>query len=134
MKRSLTAVSLALLLAPAATAGADDGFLAVGLGRISVVHARQSIATVAVGDPEIADVAIEGDRSVMVFGKKSGQTDLVLMNDAHQPIVSSHILVGPGGGGTDMIIVRRSGKEGISTEPWYCAPGCQPFTSGATQK
>src|SRR5437763_6037541 len=128
-KRLIAVAAAALLLTPAITAGAEDGFLVVGLGRISVVHAKQSIATVAVGDPEIADVAIEGDRSVMVFGKKSGQTDLVLMNEAHQAIVSSHILVGAMSG-TDVIIIRRPGKDGMTAEPWYCAPNCQPFPTG----
>jgi Flp pilus assembly secretin CpaC len=133
MKGIYAAAVIALSFVPAILADADDGVLVVGLGRISVVHAKQSIATVAVGDPEIADVAIEGDRSVMVFGKKSGQTDLVLMNDAHQPIVSSHILVGAMGG-SDVIIIRRPGKNGIDAEPWYCAPGCQPFGGEAGKK
>ena len=133
-KHILAIATLAVLLASAFAAGAEDGFLVVGVGRISLVHAKQSIATVAVGNPEIADVAIEGDRSVMVFGKKSGETDLVLMNDAHRPIVSSHILVSPGGSGADMIIIRRPGKDGIVAEPWFCASDCQPFNAGNGQK
>jgi Flp pilus assembly secretin CpaC len=133
MKRTFAAIGLGLLLAPLTAASADDGFLVVGLGRISVVHSKQAIATVAVGDPAIADVAIEGEGSVLVFGKKQGQTDLVLMNGAHQAIVSSHILVGPAGG-SDGIIVRRPGKDGITAESWYCAPECQPFDGGSEKK
>ena len=66
---------------------------------------------------------MEGDRSVMVFGKKPGETDLVLMGADQRPVLRAHILVGTMAS-SDVIIVRRPGTAGMTDEPWFCAPGC----------
>lgn len=97
--------------------------IAVGIGQVSVVRAQGSIGTVAVGNPQIADVAIEGGNTVIVFGKKPGATDLVLMSNGHREILRSRIVVSTGAG-PDTIVVRRSGERGITEEAWYCAPNC----------
>ena len=127
----LTAV-LATLAAATTRARSDDA-LALGIGRVSVVHSKESIATVAVGDPTIADVAMEGESSVMVFGKRAGETDLVLMNAAHRPITTTHIMVGTGLS-PDVIVVRRPTNGGMTDEAWFCAPACVKVTSGAPGK
>lgn len=97
--------------------------ISLGLGRVTLVHTSQSIGTVAVGDPAIADVALEGNRAVMVFGKKAGETELVLMSHSHKPILKSRIIVNTAGG-ADTIVVRRPGSSGMDEEAWFCATSC----------
>lgn len=124
MNQRFFLIASALLFASAiASMARGDDFITIGIGRLTVVRATQSIATVAVGDPGVADVAIEGDRSVMVFGKRPGQTDLVLMGHNNQPIMRSRILVGTMGG-DDTVVVRRPKSDGMDEEAWFCAPNC----------
>lgn len=125
MNQRLFLIVSALLFASAIASSLAKGedFIAIGLGRLTVVRATESIATVAVGDPSVADVAIEGDRAVMVFGKRAGQTDLVLMNHNHRPILRSRIMVGTMAG-ENTVVVRRPGDDGVNEEAWFCAPAC----------
>lgn len=125
MNPRLFLVASALLFASAlaSTIARGEDFIAIGIGRLTVVRATQAIATVAVGDPAVADVAVEGDRSVMVFGKRPGQTDLVLMGHNNRQIMRSRIVVGTMGG-EDTVVVRRPKSDGMDEEAWFCAPNC----------
>lgn len=119
----LTVSTLLVASAVASAIARSDDFIAIGIGRLTVVRASESIATVAVGDPSVADVSVEGDRAVMVFGKRPGQTDLVLMGHNQRPIMRSRIMVGTMGG-EDTVVVRRPGTHGMDEEAWFCAPAC----------
>lgn len=123
MTTRMTIATLFFLSAFIATWARAEDVLTIGVGRVAVVNTKKSIATVAVGDPTIADVAIEGDQSVMVFGKKPGETDLVLMGADQRPVLRSHVFVGTMSN-SDVIVVRRPGAGGMTDEPWFCAPGC----------
>jgi Flp pilus assembly secretin CpaC len=122
-RNAMTIVSLLCLSALAINIAHAADVLAIAVGQVSVVRAGGSIGTVAVGDPSIADVAIEGDNSVMVFGKKAGQTDLVLMSNGHRLLLRSHIIVSPSAA-DDSIVIRRPGSQGVTEEAWYCTPTC----------
>ena len=126
--RELAAGTALLFLAAFALqiAHAAD-FITIGVGEVSVVHAKGSIGTVAVGNPLIADVALDGDNAVMVFGKKAGQTDLVLMSPGHRQILQTRIVVSATTD-PDTIIVRRPGAQGLSEEAWYCSATCVRVT------
>ncbi|MGE4064152.1 MAG: pilus assembly protein N-terminal domain-containing protein [Rhodospirillaceae bacterium] len=119
----LMASGLLFASAIASSFARGDDFIAIGTGRLTVVRAGESIATVAVGDPSVADVTVEGDRSIMVFGKRPGQTDLVLIGHNQRQILRSRIVVGTMGG-EDTVIVRRPGNSGMEEEAWFCAPNC----------
>ena len=97
--------------------------IAVGVGQVMVVRSPEEIATLVVGDPAIADVVAEGANAVLVFGKKLGRTDLVLMGKDHALLRRSPIVVGPVAGG-DTIVVHRPAGDGISDDAWVCAPFC----------
>jgi Flp pilus assembly secretin CpaC len=131
MNPKLFLIGSALLVAGAiaSTLARGDDFIAIGIGRLTVVRAGESIATVAVGDPSVADVTVEGDRSIMVFGKRAGLTDLVLMGHNQRPIMRSRIVVGTMGG-DETVVVRRPGNDGVAEEAWFCAPSCARMSGG----
>jgi Flp pilus assembly secretin CpaC len=128
----MTASALLLAGAVASSLARGDDFIAIGIGRLTVVRATESIATVAVGDPSVADVSVEGDRAVMVFGKRPGQTDLILMGHNQRPILRSRIMVGTMGG-EDTVVVRRPSPQGMDEEAWFCAPGCARVPGAPTK-
>jgi Flp pilus assembly secretin CpaC len=123
MNTRIIIATLFFLSAFIATWARADAPLAISTGGVTVVHTKEAIATAAVGDPTIADVAMEGESAVMVFGKKPGETDLVLMNGAHRQILAMHVLVGVTAN-QDTIVIRRPGNGGIADESWFCRHGC----------
>ncbi len=118
MKRML-AVAFLLGTAPALA----DTPIAVAVGQVTVVRSTQTISTLAVGDPTIADVVAEGENAVLVFGKKAGRTDLVLMDGQHRLLRKTSVIVGLSDG-DNTIIVRSAGKDGVVNDAWVCLPTC----------
>jgi Flp pilus assembly secretin CpaC len=125
MKVALCSGFLAMTLGIVPVLASDA--IGVGIGQVSVVRSKVAIATLVVGDPAIADVVAEGENAVLVFGKKAGRTDLVLMGKDHSLLRRSPIVVGASAAG-DAIIVRRPGANGIAQDAWVCAPACTKFT------
>lgn len=112
----------------AAAAAADDDIV-VGVGRVWVVQAPEPIVTVVVGDPGIADVVVDGNTSVVLFGKKVGETDLVLLDANQMPILESRVLVGRQAN-SGVVIVRRPADGGVSEESWVCSATCTKVSGG----
>jgi Flp pilus assembly secretin CpaC len=122
MKHLIVLIAAIATLVLGTSAHATEESVSVAVGRVTIVRSPHVIATVAVGDPAIADVVAEGENAVLVFGKKSGRTDLVLMDGSHRLLRKSPIVVGPSG--DDTIIVRRPDERGIGVDSWVCAPTC----------
>ena len=116
-------VSLALLLVANPTYADADVSITVAVGQVTVVRSPQTISTLAVGDPAVADVVAEGENAVLVFGKKPGRTDLVLMDGQHRLLRKTSVIVGLAGG-DNTIIVRHGGKDGVVDDAWVCLPTC----------
>lgn len=121
-------IACAAVLTAALPALAQDVALAVG--QVSIVTTSGAIGSVVVGDPKIADVAVEGTNSVMVFGKALGVTDLVVFNAAHEVLHSSRIEV-LAADVNHSVVVRSPGASGISDVSWKCLDG-RPCTKGSS--
>lgn len=91
-------------------------------GGVQIVNPGARIGTVVVGDPLVADVAVEGESTVLVFGKSVGQTDLVVFGIDRDIVHSSVIQVVPAAG-ADTVTVRRGAERGVVSEDWLCRDG-----------
>lgn len=60
--------------------------LDIPINKSDVIRAQRRFFEVAVGNPEIADVQVLGDRSLYVFGRKFGSTSVTLSDDKGQII------------------------------------------------
>lgn len=74
----LKVLSLLVLLAMALIANAKDETVSIEMGKQLSYRYGKSIKRVAVGDPEIADVTVIGDRQLLITAKKPGATSLLL--------------------------------------------------------
>ena len=83
------------LLATAFYAHAYDETISIELGKQLSYRYGKSIRRVAVGDPEIADVAMIDDRQVLITAKKPGATSLMLWSgtDAGESDFNTELLV-----------------------------------------
>ena len=53
----------------------------IPINKSDVLRSARTFAEVAVGNPEIADVQVLGDRSIYIFGRKFGSTSVTLSGE-----------------------------------------------------
>ena len=115
--RSLAA---AILLRPAAAfAEPSADTIAVNVDQATLVKLPARVATIVVGNPLIADVALQPGGLIVVTGKGYGATNFIAVDRSGEVVVSRVIQVeGP----TDQLITVY---RGVDRESWSCMPVCQ---------
>ena len=108
-----------LLLPAAALAEPSADTIAVNVDQARLVKLPARVATIVVGNPLIADVALQAGGVIVVTGKGYGATNFIAMDRSGEVLVDRLIQVeGP----TDQLItVYRS----IDRESYSCMPICQ---------
>jgi pilus assembly protein CpaC len=82
----------ALLFAPDAMAQRRE--LKVAVSSAEVVQFPRPARTVFIADPAIADIQVAAPTTVIVFGRKPGQTTLVAIGEDDKPLASIQVVVG----------------------------------------
>lgn len=109
----------AALLAVAFPAFAED--MAVVVGKVATISSDAPPGTVVIGNPAIADVAVEG-RTIIVFGKAVGETDLVVFDENREILMAHRVVVGSLFD-SDSVTVIAPGGQGTTAVRWNCAEG-----------
>jgi pilus assembly protein CpaC len=90
MKRLLLSVfSLFLLVAPAYA----EELLELELDKGKLLHLNSPIRSVFIANPNIADVQMMSSNSMMVFGRASGETTLIAVDDKSRTVVNRRVVV-----------------------------------------
>lgn len=125
------ALSVILILAAACGArgaGAAEP-IAVTMDQAKVIKMPDKVTTVVVGNPLIADVAIQAGGIMVITGKGYGMTNVVALDRAGNVLMERPVEVG--GPRDGIIVVFR----GIDRESYNCAPNCeQSVTLGDSPK
>jgi len=118
LRGSLIALLLAvLLLAPRAALAADR--LDVVLDQATLMKLPEKVATIVVGNPLIADIAIQSGGLVVVTGKGYGSTNVIALDRTGTVLMERSIVVhGPTG---PVVSVFR----GMERETYSCTPQCE---------
>lgn len=95
--------------------------MSLSVGQVSVVPVSTAPGSVVVGNPKVADVAVEGN-AVMVMGVGAGETDLVILGTKKEVLYSGRVAV-RGAGDLDAVVVRGAGDAGVTDAVWECPPG-----------
>ena len=113
-------VLLAVLLVPAAgLAEPAAEAIAVNVDQAKLVRLPTKVATIVVGNPLIADVALQSGGVVVVTGKGYGATNFLALDRAGEVVMNRLIQVeGP----TDQIVTVY---RGVEREFYSCRPICQ---------
>jgi hypothetical protein len=115
--RSLAAGMLLWPLAVLAEPSADS--IAVNVDQARLVKLPARVATIVVGNPLIADVALQAGGVIVVTGKGYGATNFIAMDRSGEVLVDRVIQVeGP----TDQLITVY---RGVDRESYSCRPICQ---------
>ena len=79
-----------------------------------------SVATIVIGNPLIADAALQSGGILVVTGKGFGSTNLLALDRAGKVVMDSTVQVlGPAS--RDIVVVYK----GIERESYSCAPECE---------
>jgi hypothetical protein len=111
---------MAVLLWPVAvTAGPTADVIAVNVDQAKLVRLPARVTTIVVGNPLIADVALQTGGIVVVTGKGYGATNFVAMDRAGE--ILDDRLIEVQGPIDQLVTVYR----GVDRESWSCKPICQ---------
>src|SRR3954453_10884638 len=94
--------------------------LNVVLDQASLMKLPDKVATIVVGNPMIADVAVQSGGLVVVTGKGFGATNLIALDRAGTVLMERAVVV-KGPVGADTVQVYR----GVQRETYSCTPNCE---------
>ena len=98
---------------------AVDATIAVNVDQAKLLKLPARVATIVVGNPLIADVALQAGGVIVVTGKGYGATNFIAMDRSGEVLVDRLIQVeGP----TDQLITVY---RGVDRESYSCMPICQ---------
>ena len=121
---ALHALAAGILMWPTAasaepSASAIASTIAVNVDQARLVKLPARVATIVVGNPLIADVALQAGGVLVVTGKGYGATNFIAMDRSGEVLVDRLIQVeGP----TDQLITVY---RGVDRESYSCMPICQ---------
>jgi Flp pilus assembly secretin CpaC len=94
--------------------------LAVMVDQATVMKLPEKVATIVVGNPLIADVAVQSGGLVVVTGKGYGSTNLIVLDRAGAVLMERSVVVR---GATDRSSVQV--YRGMERETYSCTPDCE---------
>ena len=113
----LVAAAAALMFLPPPAIAAET--LDIALDQATLMKLPEKVSTIVVGNPLIADVAVQSGGLVIVTGKGFGATNLIALDRAGTVLMERSIVVrGPVG---PTVQVYR----GVQRETYSCAPDCE---------
>lgn len=116
----LTGIHADVLAAETDPPQADTDPVIVTVDRARVFRIPEPASTVIIGNPAIADAAVEDERTLVLTGRSFGVTNLIILGVSGEPIVDRTLVVR--GHETNTVrIYRRSYRETMA-----CAPVCEP--------
>jgi Pilus formation protein N terminal region len=107
---------VSLSVAPHRLPAAD---LAVVMDEAKLIRLPDKVATIVIGNPMIADVAVQPGGIMVVTGKGYGTTNVVVLDRAGSVLMEKSIEVqGPS---AHVVVMYR----GIERETYSCTPNCE---------
>ena len=94
-------------------------------GTLNVLKPPRSVKTIAIGKPEVADATVENARTIIITGKATGSTSMVLLDEAGAEI--SHIAVQVGPRQRRVRILEGGAKD----REFLCESACSPLDNTA---
>ena len=93
--------------------------LGIELDQATIMKLPEKVSTIVVGNPLIADVAVQSGGLVVVTGKGYGTTNLIVLDRAGTVLMERSIVVR--GANVNTVAVFR----GVERETYSCTPQCE---------
>jgi Flp pilus assembly secretin CpaC len=117
--RIVLAVAFGLMtIAPAVAETSEPISVKVNMARILRISAPA--ATVIIGNPGVADITIQDPQTLVLTGRSYGQTNLIVLDSAGNPVADTIVSVIQGQADTVTVYM------GTARQTLACQPVCQP--------
>lgn len=120
LRASLAALAIISVLATPAAALAENAPVTVKVNMARILRINAPAATVIIGNPGIADAAIQDPQTLVLTGKSYGQTNLIVLDSQGNPIADTLVEVVQEQAG---LVTVYLGERRTSMA---CEPVCQP--------
>ena len=117
-KKAVLALGLFLMTA-LPVAAQDSDTLNIVLDQATLMKMPEKVSTIVVGNPLIADVAVQSGGLVVVTGKGYGATNVIALDRAGAVLMERSIVVGGPVGPTVQVY------RGVERETYSCTPTCE---------
>lgn len=121
-------LSLASGFAAAPALAVDGAPININVNMARILRINAAAATVIVGNPGIADVTIQDPQTLILTGKSYGQTNLIVLDSAGNPIADTLVEV------VQMQAGIVTVYQGQSRTSLACAPNCQAVVMMGDEK
>ena len=111
-------ISACIIAASLGTAVANET-ISLMLDRATVIKAPAKTVMVVIGNPAIADVAVQRNGVLVLTGKTFGETNMLALDDEGKLISESWLRVQDNN--RNLVVYR-----GAETESYSCTPDCKP--------
>src|SRR5882724_1486882 len=115
-------------LAVSVAAAADSDPVDVTIDFAKVMKIDQPAHTIIVGNPGIADAAIDNEKTLILTGKTAGTTNLIVLDVAGHEILNTTVRV------SSDIRQLTTVFYGPNRQTFSCAPVCEEVVSVGDQK
>jgi hypothetical protein len=112
----LATVLTAGSIQPAATESRD---IEVLIDQAKMLRLDRGIAEIVIGNPSIADVAVQNSKALVLTGKSFGETNLVVLDAQGKVIIDRRVVVEEPRGGY-LTVYRGTARQTV-----YCSPNCE---------
>jgi len=120
-------LALACLLFVASVAKASETIL-VEVDRAQLLRLDEPAGSVIIGNPVIADAAIQDQRMLIITGKSFGSTNLIVLDGEGNEILSKTLEVRVG---SNSVVTMHRGAARYS---YSCSPVCEPTLQSGDNK
>ena len=97
-----------------------SGDVTVVIDRAKIIRLPEKAQTIVIGNPAVADIAVQKNGVVVLTGKSFGVTNFIAMDNAGNQIAEAKISVIQPSDST--LLVQR----GLERQTYSCAPSCLP--------
>jgi hypothetical protein len=122
--RGISGIGLALLSAALALAASplrgNANELIVKFDQSQIIKLPRPVAEIIIGNPMIADIAIQSSNMLVVTGKSFGLTNLIALDADRNVIIDQRVMVQRDN--ARLLFLTKGGKR----ETYNCAPQCNP--------
>jgi Flp pilus assembly secretin CpaC len=118
--RRLLILAIAMVALPAAVQAATNEPITVKANMARILRISAPAATVIIGNPGVADVTIQDPQTLVLTGKSFGETNLIVLDSAGNPVADTMISVVQANADTITVYM------GTARTTLSCQPVCQP--------
>lgn len=131
MRRLMPILALAAFL-PTPVVAAEP--LIVTLDKAELLRLSTDAADVIIGNPAYVDATIQDPRVLTLFGKRPGETNIIILNSSKKVVLNTAVVVRPESGRHVKVISPMKGAQGAAESNYSCAGRCSPTVLGEQAK